>query len=778
MILRIPTATSRIQLRGGLDFAGLSAHLNQIADLGVSHLYLSPIFTATEGSTHGYDITDPTEIDPVLGGRAGFDRLAEQAAARGLGIILDIVPNHTAFSVQNPWLADVLARGRASDRARHFDIDWQAGPLVLPWLPEPFEKMLTEGAFRVQGGHWHFGDMALPLAPGSDRTDDLRTLHEAQNWRLVHYAMERDAITHRRFFNVTDLIGMRVEDPRVFDDTHALIFDLVRGGQVQGLRVDHIDGLADPAGYLDRLAEALPVTPVWIEKILTGDEALPKGWKTVGTTGYEAGRLMSRMLTPAAGIAVLDREWREQTGETLDFHAALTQAKHDVLDNELGAERRQLTRMAALAIDGSATVEPGPETLREAVTALLVAMPCYRTYVTSRGAGAQDRDLIAAVTENAAKGLRHDEVLRALSAIWADPGNHAQMDFVVRLQQVSGALIAKSQEDTAGFRWTRYLPGNEVGCEPDEVSVTSDQATHALAQRRAADMVLTSSHDSKRSEDARARLIAASHLPDDLIALDRMAAAMPEAAGVPGQWRWYMVQSALAIHGADEAPERLSQHVEKAMREAKEVSFWTNPDEDAETRTAGLGRALLAAWDREPPAALTRLLDRSQALVLMQLLVKMVMPGFPDIYQGTQDLFLALTDPDNRRAPDWDRLSRIGTPADAGTGLGSADAGAGPATALGSVKARWTRDLLRLRQTEGDMLRDAEAVARIDDDGVRLIRQSAQGRRLTARLDLPEAASGQGAGEPDGAAILDWTGPDGCRVRLIDTQTGKGGIDN
>lgn len=681
MIPVIPTATYRIQLREGMDFAALATHLDQIADLGVSHLYLSPIFAATEGSTHGYDITDPTQIDPALGGRQGLDQLALQARHRNLGIILDIVPNHTAFSVQNPWLADVLTHGRASDRARHFDIDWQAGPLVLPWLPEPFEKMLTDGAFHVRDGQWHMNGMALPLAPGTDTTDDLRAVHEAQHWRLVHHALERDGITHRRFFNVTDLIGMRVEDPAVFEDTHALILDLVRSGTVQGLRVDHIDGLADPAGYLDILAKALPDTPVWIEKILTGDETLRDGWKTVGTTGYEAGRLITRMLTPEAGLTELDTAWRQATGQTQDFHPVLERAKHEVLDNELAAERRQLARMAAYALDGSTQIQPGPETLREAVTALLVATPRYRSYVVAGGAGAQDRRMIAGIADHAAQGLRDDTALRLLAQIWADPASPAQMAFVVRLQQVSGALLAKAQEDTAGFRWTRYLPANEVGAEPDEATITGDEATRMMGQRRSADMVLTSSHDSKRSEDARAWLIATSHLPQDLAALDDAAARMPLADGVPPSWRWYAVQSALALLGADQAADRMPRHVEKAMREGKEFSFWSNPDEAVEARVSGLACALMAQWNAQPAPEVTRLLDRGQAVMLAQLLFKMVMPGFPDIYQGTHDQFLALTDPDNRRPPDWQVL------ADA---PGRPDAG--------GVKAAWTRALLALRR--------------------------------------------------------------------------------
>ena len=419
MIPTVPLATYRIQLRDNVDFAEIERHLPYLSGLGVSHLYLSPIFAASTGSTHGYDITDPTRVDPALGGREGFERLARAAIGRGLGIILDIVPNHTAFTLENPWLLDVLRHGPDSRYARHFDIDWQAGPLVLPFLPEPFEKMLSDGAFRVADGMWHFGDVAIPLAEDSPVTSDLRALHDNQHWRLVHYALERDGITHRRFFNVTSLIGMRVEDRAVFEDTHSLIFDLVRQGQVQGLRVDHIDGLADPATYLRWLNEALPDTPVWVEKILVGDETLPPEWPTVGTTGYEAARLIAQLLTDASGIDRLDGFWREATGISTEFREELRQAKLDVLDNELAAERRQLGDLAALAAQGSALAEPGPESLREAVTALLVATPRYRTYVTD-SASPEDQKLLHAIAEDAAQGLRDRAVLDLLADLMAN----------------------------------------------------------------------------------------------------------------------------------------------------------------------------------------------------------------------------------------------------------------------------------------------------------------------------------------------------------------------
>ena len=731
MIPTVPLATYRIQLRDNVDFAEIERHLPYLSGLGVSHLYLSPIFAASTGSTHGYDITDPTRVDPALGGREGFERLARAAIGRGLGIILDIVPNHTAFTLENPWLLDVLRHGPDSRYARHFDIDWQAGPLVLPFLPEPFEKMLADGAFSLRDGFWCFGDVQVPLADDSAPQDDLRALHDRQHWRLVQSDMERDSITHRRFFNVTSLIGMRVEDPAVFDDTHALILDLVRAGLVHGLRVDHVDGLADPAAYLDRLHKAVPDTPIWVEKILVGDEAMPPGWPVLGSTGYEAARLIARLLTDPQGIERLDALWREATGIQTGFREELTQAKLAVLDNELAAERRQLRDMAAAATEGSAEVEAGPETLREAVTALLVAMPRYRSYVTGR-AGDEDRALLARLADDAAQGLRSRATVDLLAGLMADPPTDAARCFVVRFQQVSGALLAKAQEDTAGFRWTRYLAANEVGAEPDEPCVAEAEANAFLAARQPGAMTLVSTHDTKRSADSRMRIAAISHLPEAFADLDRAAAALPQAEGVEPRWRWYVVQSALAIWHDDPAiRDRLASHIEKAMREAKLTSFWTNPDEAAEAAVKALAEAVLDQW-REPPPALTALLGRGRALGIAQLAFQMLMPGFPDIYRGDEAELLALTDPDNRLAVDWHVLAWEPAP---------------------GSKAEWTRALLALRRESADFL--ARATARIEaaDGTLRLIREGG-GQRIAVELRPgPAPADAWKAGEFDGVSV-------------------------
>lgn len=733
MIPTIPSATYRIQLRGGVGFREVEARLDYLRDLGISHLYLSPIMTAVGGSTHGYDVLDPNEIDPVLGGRAGFEQLARAARAKDLGIILDIVPNHTAFHLDNPWLRDVLVYGRASRWASHFDIDWRAGHLVLPILPEPFEKMLADGRFAIEGRHWIFDGARVPLGPAGDAVandaEGLRRLHEAQHWRLTHWESERDAITHRRFFNITSLIGMRVEERAVFEDTHLLVFDLVRQGLVQGLRVDHIDGLADPKRYLDRLADALPGTPVWVEKILVGKEELPRDWKTVGTTGYEAARLIARLLTPPTGLARLDAEWRRQTRIAGHFEEALGKAKRDVLENELAAELHQLIALAHEATRGSPRSEPGPESLREAIVALLEGMPRYRTYVDADacadGASQADRALIARVLARAQARVRSARVVEHVAGVLVGPVGGAERAFAVRFQQVSGALLAKAQEDTAGFRWTRYLAANEVGAEPDEATVGQAEANRFLALRRPSDMTLTSSHDTKRSEDARMRLVAIAHQPDAFARLVADAGELPDATGVEPKWRWYIVQSALAIWG-DEAgtvSERLVDHLRKAMREAKEATFWTRPVDAVEAPAFAFAQAVCARWAETRPGELAALIACGQMLSLVQLALKCLMPGFPDFYRGTEGPFLALTDPDNRLPVDWTALS----------GLPSSGGFAGE-------KVRLTRRLLALRREERAFFDQAGAELAMAGNGLTLSRAGA-GRRLTLHFGSSSPAA-------------------------------------
>ncbi|MFZ3582370.1 malto-oligosyltrehalose synthase [Loktanella sp. DJP18] len=715
------TATYRLQLRDGLDFAAAGAFLPHLADNGISHLYLSPIFCAQPGSTHGYDVIDPNAIEPDLGGEAGFAALAQAAKAAGIGIIIDIVPNHTAFTLDNPWLRDVLRHGTDSAFAPHFDIDWSER-LLLPFLTDNFEALVDAGAVSVDraadGPVLRVGDLAVPLNPATAAdTDDLAALHAAQAWRLTPWARERDSITHRRFFNVTGLIGMRVEDQAVFDDMHRRVFELVDAGLVQGLRLDHIDGLADPDAYLARLKARVGDTPVWVEKILTGDEALPD-WDIAGTTGYEAARQIARLLTDGSGHAHLLAAWLDQTEREGTFHATLIAAKHEVLRQDLAAELQQMIGLADAAAR-AADDEQGQEALREAVIALLIAFPRYRTYLTGCSNRPEDLALMQSVADTAALDLRNDHVVRLLTDCIVSPQTPEAQRLQIRYQQVTGALLAKSHEDTAGFRWNAYIAANEVGADPDVVTITDEGMNAWLADRQPTALTLTSSHDTKRSEDARMRLVACSHLPDDLLHLIADSALLDGADAVQPNTRWYLVQSALAIWDTcAHVDVRLKDHMTKALREAKRVTNWTYPDTEAEARVLDLIPHLTARWRDTAPAALDRIVALGERLSLIQTALKITMTGTPDIYRGCLGPHFALTDPDNRRPVDLATLRRLTE-----------------AEGFAGAKARLSRHLLGLRHADPAFFAEAECRVERDADGAVVLHRTTGRRSLTIRCD-------------------------------------------
>lgn len=730
--MRLPTTTYRLQLREGVTFETVEGLLPYLVDLGISDLYLSPIFRASTGSTHGYDVIDPNEIEPSLGGRAGFESLAKAAQDHGLGVILDIVPNHTAFSPENPWLRDVLRHGRDSRYAAHFDIDWSEGRLLLPMLQAPFEARLAEGAFEIReaedGPVLCDGPLEIPLRPTSvpketPDTDRLRQLHEAQAWKLCDWRLERDSVTHRRFFNITGLIGMRIEDEGVFEDMHRTTFELADAGLIQGLRLDHVDGLADPGRYLRRLRDRLGDMPIWIEKILTGDEALPD-WPVQGTTGYEAARSIARVLTDEDGLARLDAEWREATGSRSDFARTLAQSKAEVLRNELAAELHQLIHLAQKAAKAARGIEVGPEFLREAIEALLIAFPRYRTYFDSGEPRPEDLELWDAVVAEAARRPRSDAAITFVAGLVREPDTEEAAAFRTRFQQVTGALIAKAHEDTASFRYTRFLAANEVGAEPDHATLDVGGFAWILERRQNMQpqgLTLTSSHDTKRSEDARMRLVAISHMPEAFEKLYQDASIrVPGAADVGPNFRWYLCQSLLAIwdDAADDLGQRLADHAEKAMREAKRITYWTDPVEEVEAPALDWAQSLAADWGRYLPRAAEELIERGRVLSEVQVALKFVMPGIPDIYQGAEIGHHYLTDPDNRRPVDFAHLARV-------AGEDGFD----------GRKARLTRALARLRRDAGDFFTQAAPEFDRIGEGRFTLRRAAGGKSLCLTFD-------------------------------------------
>jgi (1->4)-alpha-D-glucan 1-alpha-D-glucosylmutase len=491
--MRLPTATYRLQFRNGVDFDAAVGLVPYLDALGVSHLYASPLFTATPGSTHGYDVTDPTEIDPALGGRAGLERLSTALKARGMGLVLDIVPNHMAFAPETPWLRDVLRHGGESRYARHFDLDTERERLRLPWLTDHFEDAVGEMTVGddPDGPVLVAGDLRVPLAATASldaaRTDPapdtIRRLHDEQPWRLVHWRTEQDALTHRRFFNVTGLVGVRVEDPVVFEDTHALLFDLIDRGIVDALRIDHVDGLADPGGYLARLRARLPETPVWVEKILSEGEALPD-WPIEGTTGYEVSRLVGRLLLDDAGREEIAAAYREATGRDAPVAEVFARAKRQILTEDLAAELWALHGMlTAIAADDPVGVEWGPEALRQAIVELVAAFTRYRTYMTGGDIAEADREVIRTAEEAALVANPTPGAIPYLAGVLVRPGPLPDA-LRLRFQQVTGAVIAKAQEDTAFYREVPLLSANEVGGEPDDGAI-APSAFHAEIATRA-----------------------------------------------------------------------------------------------------------------------------------------------------------------------------------------------------------------------------------------------------------------------------------------------------
>jgi (1->4)-alpha-D-glucan 1-alpha-D-glucosylmutase len=562
--MSIPRATYRLQLSPDLDFAAVRELVPYLRDLGVSHLYLSPSLTARSGSTHGYDVVDPTTVSAALGGEEGLRELAQQ----GLGIVLDIVPNHMGTGDENRWWSD------EDERVRVFDYDPQDG--------------------------WY-----------------------------------------RRFFDIDDLAGVRVEDPEVFELTHRKVLDLVKDGVIDGLRIDHPDGLADPAGYLRRLRDE-GVEHVWVEKILSAIhpvEELPE-WPVEGTVGYEFLGDATALFVDPAGEGVLTDLTADMTGEARPFGEIALECQ---IEQATTTFAREVARLRTL-LD-----VPG-------IADALAELPVYRSYVDPKTGEVSDADR-EYIRASGAPG----ELQRAL--LLEEPGHE---DFVVKFQQTSPPVTAKGVEDTAFYRYVRLLALNEVGHEPDRFSLSvSDFHDRNLrrAERTPHGLLVTQTHDTKRSGDVRARIGVLASIPDEWrerVLRWRELNAELRPDGIPdGTEELTIYQTLVGAWPIDQ--QRLEGFLEKAMREAKRHTTWAEPDEHHEGRVKAFATALLSHRpfldDFEPFAA--RVAEEGRRSALAQTLLKLTVPGVPDVYQGDELESLNLVDPDNRRPVDWARRREL-----------------------------------------------------------------------------------------------------------------------
>jgi (1->4)-alpha-D-glucan 1-alpha-D-glucosylmutase len=669
---RVPSSTYRLQLTPRFGFAAAADVVPYLSDLGVSHVYCSPIAEAVPGSSHGYDVTEPARLRAELGGPEGFAALVRACREHELGLVIDMVPNHVHVGAPEPanvaWW-DVLARGQASPFAKWFDIDWDApgldGKILIPVLGDDADIDSVEGTqITVADGRVRYAEHQYPIAAGTAGLP-LAELLTLQHYRLAPWREESRSLNYRRFFSVWTLAGVRVEDSDVFGATHRLIRALTGTGVVSGLRIDHPDGLADPAGYLDALAATTGGPWTVVEKILEADETLPADWACDGTTGYDALNQVTGVFMDPVAEPELTATYRDFTGESGDWGQVVRRAKRDVLDRALAPEVARLARAIAAELG-----EPLP-VVAAALRETLVAMPVYRAYVR---AGQSPPSLAVEVVTRAtveAAGALPDggKVVDRIRALLL----HGPSEIVTRFQQTTGPVMAKGVEDTAFYRYHRLTSLCEVGGDPRRFGRSPAQfhtfCKH-IAHEHPATMTTLSTHDTKRSEDVRARLAVLTEVPREWhAAVQRWSAAGSRHWRPPGPDRaieylfWQTLVGAWPID-----VDRLTAYVGKAAREAAVHTDWVDGDPTYDDALVAFVHGVLEEEDicADVAAFVARIEPAATANVLGQKLVQLTMPGVPDVYQGCEVVDRSLVDPDNRRPVDFRecrQLLRAGTDA-------------------------------------------------------------------------------------------------------------------
>lgn len=708
----IPRATYRLQLHSGFTFADAEAIVPYLDDLGISHLYLSPITTASRGSTHGYDVVDPTTINPELGGEEGYRSLIAALRARGMGVVIDIVPNHMGVAGdENAWWRDVLRNGRDSEFADVFDIDWSS-PIVLPVLGDPLPQALAQGAITVEDDAIvAYGEHRFPLRPDGDPAASVEEVLERQHYRLAWWRTADDQLNWRRFFTVNELAGVRVGDPAVFERTHALFFRLWEEKLIDGVRVDHVDGLTDPAAYCRRLRERMgPDAIIWVEKILAAGEPLATDWGVDGTSGYDFMEEVAALLHDPEGERPLADAWAALSGRSAEFEPEELQARQDVLAWQFEGQLKGCVRAFVALAESDPDNVITPEMLRRAVERLLWVFPVYRTYGVGDAAPAADAAIRAQVRERVdplippGEEFVTDAVLTWLAG--EGPGDRSlAAEAVRRFQQLSAPVAAKGVEDTAFYRYGRLLSRNDVGFDARRFA-GSVEDFHGRMAERARDwpraLLATATHDHKRGEDVRARLAVLSEVPElwlrHVERWSELAAEHGEGVDPADAYMLYQM-----LYGAwpdglatDDAAGlaafagRVAAWQEKALREGKLRSSWEAPQEEYEARCRALTEALLdparsAAFLADLADLRAATAAAGEANGLAQVALRCTVPGVPDTYQGTELPDLSLVDPDNRRPVDYGERRRA-------------------LAAGGSAKLALLAELLALRRIEPELL--------------------------------------------------------------------------
>ena len=712
-----PTSTYRVQVNGAFTLRDAAAVADYLRDLGIGALYTSPILRSTEGSTHGYDVLAHDAIDDEAGGREALDVLSARLRAAGLGLVIDVVPNHVCVSPPadaNAWWWDVLKHGRESRYAKAFDVDWSRhdGRILLPVLGASLAEVLDRGEIVVDGDALRYHEHVWPDGSSAASADDPEPVEKVirrQHYLPEHWRRGTTDLNYRRFFDVTTLAGLRVEEPDVFEESHALVVELVRDGVVTGLRVDHPDGLADPKAYLDRLDAHTGGVWTVVEKILEPGETLPDDWACAGTTGYDALAEVTGLFVDPAGEAALTRLYEDFTGDAVDYEQVVANAKRLVLHDVLASEVEWLHRLLPL--------EP-----RQALVELLVALPVYRTYAPP--ATDRDRAVYAEAVERVPAAYR--DAARRIADVVLDGTNPA---FATRFQQTSGPVMAKGVEDTAFYRYVRLAALNEVGGSPSSFGgppITPDR--HG--------MTTLSTHDTKRSEDVRARIALLSEVPEEWAAAVRRWAEITRRHGaIERNLEYLLFQTFVGAYPLD--CDRAIAYAIKAAKEQKQRTSWLDPDEEYERTVEHWVRGTLSDSEflRDLDAFVAPLVVHGWTASLAQRLVQLTMPGVPDVYQGCELWDYSLVDPDNRRPVDYDLRRRLLAELDAMT-----VEEVGERAAEGLPKLLVVSRALRLRQSRPEAFAGSYEPLRVTgawDDRVVAFARGGDVVTVVPRLSVP-----------------------------------------
>jgi (1->4)-alpha-D-glucan 1-alpha-D-glucosylmutase len=716
---RIPRATYRLQFNREFTFRQAREVLGYLEELGISDVYASPLFEAGPESTHGYDICCHGRINSNLGSEEDFSKFAADVRKRGLGLLVDIVPNHMSASLQNRWWADVLEKGGESRYSGFFDIESERpgseNKVLLPVLEDHYGKVLESGKLRLayQDGKFSiaYHDRNFPLdlrtlPPGAEQDpsgiigglngsagqpysfDRLDDLIRRQHYRLAYWKVAAQEINYRRFFDVAEMVAVKMERPEVFCETHRLIFEWLESGSITGLRVDHPDGLWDPREYFDRL-QKVHNTFVVAEKILSGDEALPDDWPVDGTTGYDFLNRANGLFINESNSKVLSDIYREFTGITADFAEVAYVSRKLVLARAFVSELNALTRrLKEIAVQTRSGRDFTFSQLRNALEEIIAGFSVYRTYISevSANCSARDRELIRKAVKAAQERTRLGGALlgfveRVLSlelrSELEESQGEAARAFVMKFQQLTGPAMAKGLEDTAFYRFNRLVSLNEVGGDPGKFGISIDEfhrANERMAKAWPHTMLASSTHDTKRGEDVRARINVLSEMPEDWRdAVARWSHSNSDkktivnGAPAPDSNDEYLLyQTLIGAWPCDdksrEIPDsfqaRIAAFTLKAAREAKVHTSWTEPDLAYEDALAKFVGSVVSESGNEIFLKDLRRFARRVAFFgllnsLAQTLLKIASPGVPDFYQGSELWDLNLVDPDNRGLVDY-----------------------------------------------------------------------------------------------------------------------------